>query len=111
MPFAFHDRDRAGVVGDMTYGSSGRPFTIDLGDGIRAAVSTKREYFPDGSPFEGIGIAPDLRVVPTPEDRRTGRDPALARALELLRVAPAVSPGAAGRDSSSTRPTRRSPAR
>jgi hypothetical protein len=33
-----------------------------------------------------VGIAPDIVVEPTVEDIQAGRDPALARALELLRA-------------------------
>jgi len=39
--------------------------------------------FPDGSPFEGVGIAPGVPVEMAPEDLKTGRDPVLARAIEL----------------------------
>ncbi len=48
-------------------------------------VSTKRVSFPDGSPFEGVGIRPDLEIRPTVDDLRKGRDPVLERALELAR--------------------------
>jgi len=46
-------------------------------------VSAVRHVFPDGSRFEGVGIAPDVLVETTPEDLKAGRDPVLARAIEL----------------------------
>jgi carboxyl-terminal processing protease len=46
-------------------------------------ISVKREYFPDGSEFEGVGIKPDIEVHPTIDDFRNGRDPVLEKALEL----------------------------
>jgi len=53
------------------------------------SVSTKREYFPDGSPFEGVGVAPDVEVHTTASDLLKGHDPVLARALEMIsRFAP-----------------------
>lgn len=84
MPFA--DNGRAVLVGEATAGSSGQPYFEDLGDGMRLMVGMKREFFPDGSRFEGVGVAPDLRVVPTPADVRSARDPELEAATELLRT-------------------------
>jgi len=46
-------------------------------------LSTKREFFPDGSEFEGVGISPDIEVKSTIEDLRQGSDPVLRRAQEL----------------------------
>ena len=82
----FKDNGRAVLVGEPTAGSSGQPYYEDLGDGMRIAVGTKREFFPDGSRFEGVGIAPDLVVLPTAAEIRNGRDPELERALEALQA-------------------------
>jgi carboxyl-terminal processing protease len=82
----FKDNGRAVLVGEATAGSSGQPYYEDLGDGMRLAVGTKREFFPDGSRFEGVGIAPDLVVLPTAAEIRGGRDPELKRALEALQA-------------------------
>ena len=76
---------RATIVGERTFGSSGQPVVVNLGDGMRFAVGAKREYFPDGSEFEGVGIPPTAAVAYTLEDVRAGRDAMLARALELAR--------------------------
>jgi len=81
----FRDNGRALLVGEETAGSSGQPYFEDLGDGMRLMVGMKREFFPDGSPFEGVGIAPDLRVLPTAADIREDRDPELAAAVSRLR--------------------------
>jgi carboxyl-terminal processing protease len=48
---------------------------------IRIAV--RRDYFPDGSEFEGVGIMPDVEVHTTIEDLKKGKDPILEKALEL----------------------------
>jgi C-terminal processing protease CtpA/Prc len=50
---------------------------------MRFRVSTKRYTMPDGSPFEGVGIRPDVPVALTLTDWKAGRDAALAKAFEL----------------------------
>jgi carboxyl-terminal processing protease len=80
----FKVNHRATIVGTRTGGSTGQPYSKDLGDGFSFRVSTKREMFPDGSEFEGVGIAPDVTVEPTPDDLKAGRDSVLARARTLI---------------------------
>jgi len=80
----FKDNGRAIVVGETTGGSSGQPYLLDLGDGMLALIGAKRETFPDGTRFEGVGIRPDLEVAPTAEDLRAGRDVALEAARQRL---------------------------
>lgn len=80
----FKDNGRATVIGQSTFGSTGQPFYYEFANGMSFRISTKRAYFPDGGPFEGVGIAPDLAILPTREDLYENRDPALAAALELV---------------------------
>jgi hypothetical protein len=35
-------------------------------------VGAKGAMFPDGTPFEGVGIKPDMEVAPTIQDLATG---------------------------------------
>jgi carboxyl-terminal processing protease len=70
-------------VGEATNGSSGQPYLYDFGNGMSFRVSTKRYTMPDGSPFEGVGIRPDVPVELTLTDWKAGRDAALAKAFEL----------------------------
>ncbi|NOG47093.1 MAG: hypothetical protein HND50_17765 [Calditrichaeota bacterium] len=58
----FKDNGRAILVGRATAGSTGQPFVQSFGNGMGVAIGTKREYFPDGSSFEGFGIQPDIKV-------------------------------------------------
>jgi carboxyl-terminal processing protease len=81
----FKDNGRAVLVGDSTAGSTGQPYVTSFGDGMGVAVGAKREYFPDGRRFEGVGVGPDIRMVPTAEDLRAGNDVELEAALEILR--------------------------
>jgi carboxyl-terminal processing protease len=57
---------RATVFGERTFGSSGQPYMVNFENGMSFRVSTKRMYLPDGSEFEGVGIKPDVEVVPSP---------------------------------------------
>lgn len=78
----FKDNHRAVIVGETTAGSTGQPYMLDLGNEMTAMVGAKRERFPDGSKFEGVGIQPDVAVQPTLEGIRQGQDPALEAALK-----------------------------
>jgi C-terminal processing protease CtpA/Prc len=73
------------TIGRPSGGSTGQPLALELPGGGRANICTKRDTYPDGRDFVGIGIAPDIIVEPTLLDVQGGRDPALERAVEVLR--------------------------
>lgn len=76
---------RGTLVGETTAGTSGQPIFYRSPRSILFQVSSRRQYFPDtGAEFEGVGVAPDIEVAPTPEDLRAHRDPVLQKALELV---------------------------
>ena len=52
-------------------------------DGMILNIAAIHHTFPDGSQFEGVGIAPDISVDIAPDDLRSGRDVVLNTALEL----------------------------
>jgi carboxyl-terminal processing protease len=82
MPFKVNHR--AQLVGETTGGSSGQPLQLDVGQGMMVIIGAKRESFPDGSQFEGVGIQPDIEVRPSVNDLRSGKDTALEVALRRL---------------------------
>jgi C-terminal processing protease CtpA/Prc len=43
-------------------------------------IAAVRHTFPDGSQFEGIGVAPDIETQTTAEDLKASRDVVLTRA-------------------------------
>lgn len=81
----FKDGGRGVVIGEATYGSTGQPYFVNYPQfGMAFQVSTKREFLPDGAPFEGVGVTPDLWVPLTRDDLRSPADQQLDKAAQLL---------------------------
>ncbi len=76
--------NRAMIIGETTFGSSGQPKFMRFNNGMSFSVGAKRMFFANGMPFEGVGIAPNYTVTPKAEDIRNNFDPALEKALELV---------------------------
>jgi len=72
------------LVGDRSYGSSGNPKPVDLGNGVTVWLPSWKALRPDGSCFEGEGIKPDI-LVRTTEKQLRNSDLVLETALKLLR--------------------------
>ena len=72
------------LVGARSFGSSGNPRPVDLGNGVTAFLPSWKDLRPDGTGFEGEGIAPDVEVRAESKDFR-GRDPVIEAALKVLR--------------------------
>ena len=82
-----HAAGRATIVGQKSRGSTGQPLRFSFLDGkIRGRVCTRRDTYPDGREFVGVGIIPDVEVHPSPADIAAGRDVVLGRGLEVLRA-------------------------
>jgi len=81
MPFKYSKR--ATLVGETTAGTFSLTRHIDFDNGMILNIAAVHHTFPDGSRFEGVGIAPDVPVEIMPEDLRTGRDLVLKKALEV----------------------------
>lgn len=82
--------ERGTVLGDRTAGflTMARGFahltpgyiSALFGTGIAIAMIER----PDGTRIEGRGVLPDELITPTPDDLIAGRDPVLARALQIV---------------------------
>jgi carboxyl-terminal processing protease len=81
----FKDTGRGVLVGETTQGSSGNAYRADLEHGISIAVGAKRYRFPDGQPFEGVGVTPDVSVDRRISDITAGRDAVLDRVQVLIK--------------------------
>jgi len=75
---------RATLVGERTGGSTGQPLIIDVGGGVEARICTKRDTYPDGSDFVGIGVIPDVEVHPTQKDIANGKDRILEEGVAII---------------------------
>lgn len=83
---AFDAMGRGMIVGEPTGGSTGQPLFFQLPGGGNARVCTKRDTYPDGRVFVGVGIQPNKLVSPTVADFRAGRDTVLEAALDQLKM-------------------------
>jgi hypothetical protein len=72
------------IVGGATAGTNGNVNAFDLPSGMKIAFTGMRVTRHDGSRFHLVGVQPDVRVEPTLEGIRAGRDEVLERALELV---------------------------
>jgi C-terminal processing protease CtpA/Prc len=82
---AFDSMKRGPIVGEATGGSTGQPLMLSLPGGGQARICTKRDTYPDGRRWVGIGIAPTVKAAPRLADLRSGRDTVLDAALAALR--------------------------
>jgi C-terminal processing protease CtpA/Prc len=74
----------AKLVGEATGGSSGAPITVPLSpSGAKVTIPAWAMFDLQGLPIEGRGVAPDEEIRWTREDLVSGKDPVLARGLEL----------------------------
>ena len=92
---------RGTVVGDTTAGGvmSSRFFPLKEGGNwvlhYGVQISEAGLIMADGKSPEGVGVTPDIIVLPTAADLAAGRDPALARAAQLAGIK--LDPAAAGK--------------
>ena len=82
---AFKVTKRAELVGETTAGTFSFTSHTQFENGMITNISAVRHTFPDGSRFEGVGIAPDVEVPVTAQDLKTGKDMVLEKALEFAR--------------------------
>jgi hypothetical protein len=57
---------------------------FDLPGGGKGRICTKRDSYPDGREFVGVGVQPQVAVRPRVADLQAGRDTVLQAALALM---------------------------
>ncbi len=81
----FKDGMRGLVLGEPSFGSTGQPYFVRFPEfGMSFRISTKREYFPDGRQFEGVGVKPNKSIPLTPDELRSGVDTQLELAVKTV---------------------------
>ncbi len=88
---ALQDQHRARLFGRPSSGATLTSGNFPLPDGGHAQVAFADILRPSGKRIEGAGVNPDVGIMPTIEDVRAARDPALERALQELRAPPATA--------------------
>jgi carboxyl-terminal processing protease len=83
---AVQDHRRGKLIGRMTNGSLLSAEYFPLPDGGQVMVPTKTYLSPNRRRLAGVGVTPDIRVLPTLEEIRAGRDPTLERAVKIVRA-------------------------
>ena len=73
------------LIGATSYGSSGNPKPVELGNGVVAFIPSWQDMLPDGTMLEGKGVKPDVEVATTPAQLEE-TDPVLEEALKRLRA-------------------------
>jgi carboxyl-terminal processing protease len=81
----FDAMKRGRIMGEPTGGSTGQPLMLSLPGGGSARICTKRDTYPDGKEYVGVGVIPQVKVTPRLADFRAGRDTVLEAAVRLLR--------------------------
>ncbi len=72
-------------IGEPSFGSTGQPYHFEMPGGGFARVCTKKDTYPNGKEFVGIGILPDLEVKKSLVDYLENRDPVLEAAVKYLK--------------------------
>lgn len=81
---ALQDYNRATLIGEKTFGKGSVQLIYELSDKSRLHVTVAKWFTPNGNAIDGVGLKPELEVLITEEDRASGVDPQLARAIEFL---------------------------
>jgi carboxyl-terminal processing protease len=78
---AIHDRHRAILIGQKTYGKGSVQLIFSLADQSSLHITTAEWLPPSKTPLDGIGITPDITMIPD----QNGRDVELGEAIRYLR--------------------------
>ena len=80
-----HSSKRGTLVGGKTGGSTGQPLYFNFDYGVNGRICTKRDTYPDGREFVGVGIIPDVEVHETQKSVAEGKDIVLEKGIEVLK--------------------------
>ena len=81
---ALQDHGRALLIGEQTFGKGSVQHILPLSDGSSLHVTVAQWLTPNRRQITGEGLTPDIVVTRSADDLNAGRDPQLAKALEVL---------------------------
>ncbi|GMQ78690.1 MAG: S41 family peptidase [Anaerolineae bacterium] len=81
---ALHDRDRATLIGQKSFGKGSVQQVYDLSDGSSIHVTASRWFTPNGKMIDQNGLEPDLLAEQTQEAIDNGRDLVIEEAISFL---------------------------
>jgi carboxyl-terminal processing protease len=81
---ALQDQQRARLIGQKTYGKGSVQLVYDLSDQSSVHVTVARWLTPNRHQIDNQGLAPDIEVTISEEDKAAGKDPQLERAVAYL---------------------------
>jgi carboxyl-terminal processing protease len=81
---ALKEHEVATLIGETTFGKGSVQELVELEDGSSLKVTVARWLTPNGNSISDGGLAPDITVERTPEDREAEKDPQLDAAIEFL---------------------------
>jgi carboxyl-terminal processing protease len=81
---AFDSMKRGKMLGEASGGSTGQPLFFSLPGGGSARICAKRDSYPNGKEFVGVGVQPDSVIKPTVKDIQMGIDPVMKAAINYL---------------------------
>jgi carboxyl-terminal processing protease len=81
---ALKDHGTATLLGDHTFGKGSVQELLELKDGSSLKVTIARWLTPNGVSISHEGLAPDILIKRTPQDREAGKDPQKDAAIRFL---------------------------
>lgn len=78
---ALQDRERAILIGQQTFGKGSIQSILALSDSSSIHVTVALWYTPEGNALDGVGLTPDIAMIPD----ENGRDVELGEAIRVLR--------------------------
>ncbi len=82
---ALQEHDVAVLIGETTFGKGSVQELIGLPDGSSLKVTIARWMTPEGKSISDGGLAPDIEIIRTPQDRLDNKDPQLEAALKWMK--------------------------
>ncbi len=82
MAVVFDAMNRGKLIGTATGGSTGQPLLFNLPGGGSARVCVKRDTYPNGKEFVGVGVLPNIHVTTTQQAIIDKKDLVLKAAIK-----------------------------